>query len=430
MCSSDAIIRSASGKSESGLAALVLCYTAICCISLVFVSKWYPSFHILFDEQSALQAALTVSLLAFMSFFFGSSQFSFGYFVSFYLYSLLIGYIWLSYFSRFEYDLVLARFSAVASFLALAVPSVLINAPLPQVYRLSTRAFNRLPIAIMFLALAVIGIGATQGFRLVGLEGMYSARQDITHPAWLNYFILCTSTTLLPFAFACFVERRARWKAAACLLLACLFYPISLNKMTLLTPAWLLFMTALTASFKPRTAVILSLLIPISTGVLFFLSLDRYALTVFGTVNFRMLAIPSSILDIYNDFFSKHALTYFCQISVLKFSDCPYQEQLGVILANEYHLGNLNGSLFATEGVASVGLLFAPATAFMCGLVLTLLNGASAGLRPSFILTSSAILPTVFMNVPLSTILVSYGGAALFLLWYVCPRDSTTLLSR
>ena len=29
-------------------------------------------------------------------------------------------------------------------------------------------------------------------------------------------------------------------------------------------------------------------------------------------------------------------------------------------MANQYHLGNMNASLFATEGVASVGPLFAP----------------------------------------------------------------------
>ena len=31
-----------------------------------------------------------------------------------------------------------------------------------------------------------------------------------------------------------------------------------------------------------------------------------------------MIAIPSVAMDVYNDFFSKHELTHFCQIWLLK----------------------------------------------------------------------------------------------------------------
>lgn len=415
--------RPASRNLEGGLAALLLGYTAICCASLIYVAGWYPEFHIFFDPLSLHHAALALSVLTAISFFFSIGEFSFGYFVSFYLYNLVMGYIWLSYFSHFEYDLALARLSAVASLLAFLIPAVLITAPLPRTYELSRKAFHALPTVILVLAATIVGIGTTYGFRLVGLQDMYSAQRDIAYPTWLNYLIGATSTTLLPFAFACFAGRRALWKAVACLIVASLFYPITLNKSTLLTPGWLLFLLILLEFFKPRTVVILSLLIPVSAGLLLLLLLDRGAGVIFGTVNFRMLAIPASMFDIYNDYFSKHDLTYFCQISLLKFSDCAYRDQLGVVLANKYHLGNLNGSLFVTEGIASVGVTLAPASAFACGLLVALANRASAGLKPSFILTSAAVLPQVFMNVPLSTILLSHGGALLFLLWYVCPRD-------
>jgi hypothetical protein len=33
---------------------------------------------------------------------------------------------------------------------------------------------------------------------------------------------------------------------------------------------------------------------------------------IFFNVNFRMSAAPSLAIDLYNDFFSKHGLTYFC----------------------------------------------------------------------------------------------------------------------
>ena len=85
--------------------------------------------------------------------------------------------------------------------------------------------------------------------------------------------------------------------------------------------------------------------------------LNRYTLYYFGLVNIRMMATPSSAMDIYNDFFSGHPLTWFCQISFLKpLMSCPYQEQLSLVMEKTYRLGNINASLFATEGIASVGL--------------------------------------------------------------------------
>jgi hypothetical protein len=196
-----------------------------------------------------------------------------------------------------------------------------------------------------------------------------------------------------------------------------------LNKLALFTPAWLVFVTLLLKFSSERTTVVLSLLLPIAFGVLLTRLIDFDAIPFFGTVNFRMIAIPSSAMDIYNDFFSRHEITFFCQISFLKFTDCPYEYPLSIIMANEYHLGNYNASSFATEGVASVGLPFAPIPLLICGLVLALGNRLSARLPSSFVLISSAVLPQVFLNVPLSTILLTHGGACLFLLWYITPHD-------
>jgi hypothetical protein len=56
------------------------------------------------------------------------------------------------------------------------------------------------------------------------------------------------------------------------------------------------------------------------------------------------------------------------------------------------------------------------------GLVIALANRAAAGLPARFILLSSGMLVLVLSNVPLTTALLTYGGALLFLLWYVTPR--------
>ena len=143
----------------------------------------------------------------------------------------------------------------------------------------------------------------------------------------------------------------------------------------------------------------------------------------FGTVNSRMIAMPSIAIEVYNNFFASHDLTHFCQINLLKpLLWCPYNEPLSVVMSKAYQLGAFNASLFATEGIASVGLMLAPLSAFGCGLVIALANRLSSGLPQQFILLSGGILPQVLLNVPLSTSLLTNGAAILFLLWYITPR--------
>jgi hypothetical protein len=136
-----------------------------------------------------------------------------------------------------------------------------------------------------------------------------------------------------------------------------------------------------------------------------------------------MFAIPSNAMDFYNHFFAHHDHTYFCQISLLKgVLSCPYREPLSVVMQQAYGAGNMNASLFATEGIASVGVLLAPISALVCGLVVALANRLSAELPARFVLISSALFPLALSNVPLTTVLLTHGGGVIFLLWYVMPR--------
>ena len=136
-----------------------------------------------------------------------------------------------------------------------------------------------------------------------------------------------------------------------------------------------------------------------------------------------LFAGASSAFDLYNDFFSKNPLTYFCQVSTLKpFMHCPYRESLADIMSKYYMLGSANASLFATEGIASVGPMLAPLVAFGCGLVIAFANRLSSNLPARFVLLSGGMLSQVLLNIPFGTALLSYGAAPLFLLWYITPR--------
>ncbi len=409
--------------------AFLLCFHVVaCCFSLIEVADLYVRLKIaMFDKAHLYGAVLNVALFAPVAALFTFSRFTFGYFVGFYFYTMILGYLWLVQFSRFPYDHALASASAFVSALAFLGPALFIAAPIRQRLVLSPRALANLLSGILILATAVVAAGVFYNFRLVGVADIYAFRAELEFPKWLKYAIGATSNALLPFAFACFVARGDRWRAAAVLLLLLLLYPVTLTKLALFAPFWLLFLALLSRFLEARTSVVLSLFLPVLCGVIL-MALPgavryQHILDYFGAINFRMIAFPSIALDVYNDFFSTHDHTYFCQISFLKpLMHCPYSEPLSIVMENAYQLGNLNASLFATEGVASVGPVLAPLAGLACGLVIAIANRLSAGLPPRFILLSGALLPNILLNVALTTSLLTYGAAVLFLLWYVTPR--------
>jgi hypothetical protein len=401
---------------------LIFVHISTCFISLLYALH-YTSHYVFYDFHQLPYAVGLVVAFSLIGLLFVFARFSFGYFVGFYFYTMVLGFLWLSCFTDLNYDHQIARLSAVASIIAFLLPALFVSSPLRPVFEVSPRAFERLLGCILALSVLTIAIAAIYNFRFVTLENISGFRAKLEFPTIVRYLIGIVSSALLPFAFACFVLQSKFWRAGVVLILLLLFYPITLTKLTFFTPVWLVGLGLLSKFFESRATAILSLLLPMLAGVILIILFDENARNYFDVVNFRMITIPSSAMNVYNDFFSKHDLTYFCQISILKsLLSCPYQEQLSIILERAYGLGNFNASLFATEGVASVGPLLAPAAVFLCGLVIALANRLSAGLPPRFILLSGAVLPQVFLNVPLTIALLTHGAGILFLLWYITPR--------
>lgn len=421
------------GQDEVGKRALLLvAFFGLLFYSLSRMPQFQPLFHVGFSANWPTMIGLPVLLTLTIGSAFVFARFSFGYLAGFYLFVMMSGYFWLNAFSVLTYDHEAALFSAAASITLFLIPALFTRRePIPL--HLPERVFNRIPEAVLVLAVVVLLASALSGFRFVGLEGMVKYRNDFIRPRLLEYAIGNINGALIPFAFACCVARKRWLLMGALCAVASLYYPVTLTKVALFTAPFLLFITLISSLFEEGNSAILSLLIPMAIGVSMVFGHDlvdvsAQNLTVFGVLNFRMLAIPSISLDHYFEFFSSHPTTGFCQISFLKaFLTCPYSNQLGVVMADHYHLGNMNASLFATEGVASVGLSYAPLAAFACGFAFLFANVATASLQPRFILISGAIVPHILLNVPLSTTLLSNGLSLLILLWIVTPRDRSNV---
>jgi hypothetical protein len=413
------------------LAALVLLHVVALCLSTYYVQQFYSYLPFVgFDKANLGRAFLGVAPFAAASLLFAVARFSFGYCLSFYLFNVALGYAWIAPFSSFNYDQTLATASVFLSTMVFSLPALFFSPKFAKLPRLSEVAFNRMLAVLLAVSLLILAVGATHRFRIVGIDEIYTYRQEVEFPTLLGYGIGMTVCALLPFLAAFFISQRYWLRAALACVILLLFYPITLKKLALLAPIWIIFVAVVSRFFNARISIILSMLLPIALGLATVPLIKAGILShqhlnpVFGIANFRMMAVPSISLDLYSEFFASHPVTGFCQISFLHhFIDCPYPEPLAVVMEKAFHFGNLNASLFATEGIASVGLKFASLSAFVCGLVVALANGLSEGLPARFVLLSSGILLQSFVNIPFTTTLLTSGGVLLFVLWCVTPRS-------
>ena len=210
---------------------------------------------------------MTIAPLVLLSFVFVIARFSFGYFVAFYLYTMALGFVWLTRFSLLGYDHVPAAISATVSAAVFALPALFITAPIRQWFVLSATMLDRLVSLILLCAAGIIAIGVFYNFRLVSVTEIYNFRFQLDFPGPLRYAIGIFSNALLPFAFACCLPRRYHWRAAAALLLLLSFYPITLSKGALFGPFWLVFLALLAHLFETRIAVVLSLFLAMAAGL-------------------------------------------------------------------------------------------------------------------------------------------------------------------
>jgi hypothetical protein len=415
-------------SSRLSTASLLVLHLVASCISLASVAYIWPGHMIDVGRDPLIHAIIGTSLaLAFVPLLV-LAPFSFGYIAAFGFLTITAGYIWISYFSEFHYDHAQARLSAYLSLATFMLPVLFLSVPLPRLVALGAKAMMRLMYALLLLSLIVLVSNATYGVTFVGVEAVGELRYGLLRPLWLRYATGATTGALLPFAFAWFAVHRRPYLALGSLLLLACFYPVLLNKTVLLAPLWLLLLLALFTLFEPRRATVITTLLPMLAGLVLialgrvFDPIRHMADFAHGFVNFRMLATPSSAMDVYFDFFSSHPLTHFCQVNLVRvLFGCNYEE-LGVVFANQYHLGNFNASLFATEGIASVGLVWMPLSIFLCGLLLSVGNSLSRRLPPVLIAVSSGVVIQGLLNAPLSTTLLSNGLLVLFLLWYIAPE--------
>jgi len=218
---------------------LMLVHVATCCILYLRRDALFDVSHFLSNPTASTRRRRSSPRFHSSPSLFVFADFS-CYFVGFHLYTVIVGYLWLNCFSEFGYNHYLAGLSAATSAIAFLLPALFIRGPLrrpgPSPLRLCNRSVN----FILLLAVRNPAVGANYNFRLVGVGDIYSFRDTLNVSANSELSdgdpvrrIVAVRLRLL--------HRRKKSTgvpAPVLFLLAC-FYPITLSKLALFTPAWL-----------------------------------------------------------------------------------------------------------------------------------------------------------------------------------------------
>src|ERR1700722_9080149 len=148
-----------------GLIPLLCLDIVTCCVSLAFVATSYADV-IAFDSHHLFAALLIVIPFGFAAIVFTIAPFSFGYFLGFYFYTIILGYLWLIEFSKTSYDHPLAIVSIYLSALTFLAPALFITSRINPRFALRARAFETLLSLIMVVATATVAVGALYNFKV------------------------------------------------------------------------------------------------------------------------------------------------------------------------------------------------------------------------------------------------------------------------
>ena len=238
-------------RHPAGLAVLLALFVAVDWMSLAAIERSVGISHqrILDVLPGAMSAAGLIGL-------FLVARFGFGYLLGVSFYGMIVGFVWITYFSEFKYDHTQARWSAIASLLLFLLPVLFVTRPLKRT--LSPKAMNRLLVLTLGTAVAVLGFNAYYGVAFVGIREAEQLRGGFPRPTLLNYVTGSTIGAVLPFAFAYFAMQRRYWMAAATILLLVCFYPVLLTKTVLFAAIWLPFVFFMFRTFDPKAATVLS----------------------------------------------------------------------------------------------------------------------------------------------------------------------------
>lgn len=286
----------------------------------------------------------------------------------------------------------------------------------------------------LVIALGVIGLALVVIYRdiltlanITNSDDVYAARfaaADVTS-GLLGYVRTYFSYVIVPGVLAVgLAVPRLRWMIAPSLAGFLVSYAIDGSKVSLIIP---LAAGAVYVVMRWARSSVL-----VMTGGIGFLTFAAGLLVghspllrfVSDLILFRSIAIPGQQFALYYDLFAARGFTWWSNVRGISlivpppagFASDPRWPVLGQIVGEEYYgissQTNSNANPFAGEGVAAAGPIGVVVIAIVLAVYLRVLDRAALGWQRGFAILVVVPLGLALTNVHLSTMLLSYGGAA------------------
>lgn len=294
---------------------------------------------------------------------------------------------------------------------------------------------RRLAPIVGFLSIAallVLVLVYRDHMRLVSFAEIYDLRSETSEVetgAAIDYPVLWLSYCFLPFFFARGIMKRSMVDIGWGLLGCVLVYASNGAKAAILMPFIIFGIYVLLGSGRQ---FLLKLMLSLAVGVILVIVLlpDEGVLVWVKSILFvRVLGTGGWTLATYYDYFSTHGYTFYTHIGpVNALTDAyPYGElSLGQLIGLEYSgslEANFNANFWASDAFAALGVAGVPIVTVAVAAVLYGINRTSRGYSPKFVTLWLSGFWLAMLNVPLTTALLSGGGAlTMLLLWSVRKR--------
>jgi hypothetical protein len=181
---------------------------------------------------------------------------------------------------------------------------------------------------------------------------------------------------------------------------------------------------------------LLKLLLSLTVGLLLiveFIPDDGVLLWVKSILLVRVLGTGGWTMATYYDYFSSNGFTYYTHIGPINaLTDAyPYgQYSLGQLIGLKYSgsvEANFNANFWASDAFAAMGVAGVPLVTAVLSAVFYFINRLASGYPTRFVVLWLSGFWLALLNVPLSTALVSGGGALILVLLWAARRPSNSL---
>jgi len=144
-------------------------------------------------------------------------------------------------------------------------------------------------------------------------------------------------------------------------------------------------------------------------------------------VHARIFGVPQLILGQYYAFFEQHPLTWWSHINGIDaFVNFPYTLDVPYTTGWFYYAipVGLNSGMWIEDGIGAAGIGGVPIVTVIAAAVFWVFDSVCARIPPRFVASASAVIAIDFMNVPLTTTLITGGWGLLALAIYLMPPQS------